>query len=69
MENMKIFNVHAHWDADANVWWAESDEVPGLATEAPDLKQLDENVRVIAPDLLRENTGFDQTFLINLIKD
>ena len=66
---MKTFNVHAHWDEEAHVWWAESDEVPGLATEAPNLEQLDENVRVIAPELLRVNTGFDQTFLIKLIKD
>jgi Domain of unknown function (DUF1902) len=66
---MRTFNVHAHWDDDARVWWAESDEVPGLATEAPDLDQLHENVRMIAPDLLRENKGFTQRFSINLIKD
>ena len=65
---MKTLNVHAHWDEDAHVWWAESDDVPGLATEAPDLDQLDENVRMIAPDLLRMNIGFDESFRIKIVK-
>ena len=34
---MDIYRVLAHWDDDAKVWWAESDEVPGLASEASDV--------------------------------
>jgi hypothetical protein len=44
-------------DPDAKVWWAESDAIPGLSTEAATPEQLDDNVRVIAPDLLRLNLG------------
>jgi hypothetical protein len=54
---MDTFDVRAHWDAEAQVWWADSDQIPGLATEAATLEQLDENVRLIAPELLRLNIG------------
>jgi predicted RNase H-like HicB family nuclease len=32
--------VRASWDAQASVWVAESDDVPGLITEAGDLEAL-----------------------------
>ncbi len=66
---MDVFRVLAHWDEEAKVWWAESDEVPGLATEAPTLEALDENVRAIAPELLLLNKDFRGTFQIELIQD
>jgi predicted RNase H-like HicB family nuclease len=63
------FNVRAYWDDQAKVWWANSDEIPGLATEAPTYEELDENVRAIAPELLALNKGFKGTFRIRLIRD
>jgi predicted RNase H-like HicB family nuclease len=66
---MDVYRVLAHWDEDASVWWAESDEVPGLASEAPTFEQLDENVRAIAPELLSLNKGITGTFHIDLIRD
>jgi predicted RNase H-like HicB family nuclease len=66
---MDVYHVRAHWDEDAGVWWAESDEVPGLATEAPTFEQLDENVRSIAPELLALNKGVTGTFRINLTRE
>jgi len=66
---MKTFDVKAHWDADAGVWWADSDEIPGLATEAETFQKLDENVRVIAPELLRLNLGFEEIFDIKLVEE
>jgi hypothetical protein len=62
-----VYRVRAHWDADANVWWAESDDVPGLASEAPTFDQLDESVRSIAPELLFLNKGVTGTFRIELV--
>lgn len=47
--------VRAHWDDDAKVWWAESDDVPGLVTEASTFDELVENVRELTPDLLELN--------------
>ena len=32
--------VQAQWNAAAEVWWAESDDLPGLATEAPSFSEL-----------------------------
>ncbi len=66
---MKTFDVRAHWDADAGVWWADSDEIPGLAVEAATIKQLEDNVLAIAPELLKLNLGFDETFGVNWIKE
>lgn len=47
--------VRAHWDDEAKVWWAESDDVPGLVAEAATFDELVENVREVTPDLLELN--------------
>ena len=47
--------VSATWDAEAKVWIAESDSVPGLATGADTLEELVEKLKVAIPELLAEN--------------
>jgi predicted RNase H-like HicB family nuclease len=47
--------VHAHWDDNAGVWVAESDDVPGLATEAETAEALIRKLEVIIPELLEAN--------------
>ena len=47
--------ILATWDADAGVWVATSDDVPGLATEAETQELLLEKLRVMVPELLHEN--------------
>jgi predicted RNase H-like HicB family nuclease len=47
--------VSATWDAEAKVWIAESDQVPGLATGADTLEELVEKLKVAIPELLTEN--------------
>ncbi len=47
--------VNAMWDAEAKVWIAESDGVPGLATGADTLEELVEKLKVAIPELLAEN--------------
>jgi predicted RNase H-like HicB family nuclease len=47
--------VRATWDAQASVWVAESDDVPGLITEAEDLETLMSKLRVMIPELLEAN--------------
>ena len=49
------FEVRAHWDAEAGVWWAESDDIPGLVTEAKTFDDLVSNVCALIPDLLELN--------------
>ena len=43
--------VRATWDGDANVWVAESDDVPGLVAEAPTPEALLSKLRVLVPEL------------------
>ncbi len=45
-------HVHATYDPEAGVWWAESDDLPGLVSEAQTLDALIERVTAVAADLL-----------------
>jgi len=49
------FNVQVTWDAEAGMWVADSDDIPGLAAEAPDDKSLWEKLEVLIPELLTLN--------------
>ena len=51
----KPFYVHAEWDAEARVWVATSDEVPGLATEADTTEALVQKLKTLIPELLAAN--------------
>ena len=50
-----VFFIRAEWDAEARVWVATSDDVPGLSTEADTLDALSEKLETLVPDLLEEN--------------
>ena len=47
--------VRAFWDAEARVWVAESDDVPGLITEAETIDALSDKLVVMIPELLEAN--------------
>ncbi len=49
------YRVEAHWDQQAQVWSASSEEVPGLATEAETIESLRKKLRVMVPELLELN--------------
>ncbi len=51
----RCYDVKAEWDADASVWVATSDDVPGLATGADTLDALIEKLKVVIPELLEAN--------------
>jgi len=53
----KPYYVHAEWDADAQVWVATSEEVPGLATESVSLDALAQKLDVMIPELIELNFG------------
>lgn len=55
MNTARQFVIRANWDAEASVWVAESDDIPGLSTEAPNLDRLVEKLKVIIPELLEAN--------------
>jgi len=52
---VKSYVVNALWDAEAGVWVATSDDVPGLVAEAATFEELDREVRALVPELLRMN--------------
>ena len=49
--------VRAQWDSEAEVWTAESNNLPGLVTEAETVEALFEKLRVMVPELLSYSPG------------
>ena len=56
----KVLFVRADWDAEASLWVADSDDVPGLATEAETVERLIAKLEVMIPELLELNGWPDQ---------
>jgi predicted RNase H-like HicB family nuclease len=64
------YHVHAEWDAEADVWVATSEDVPGLVTEAPTMEALTEKLRTMIPELLEANgvlAGVDKPIAFELV--
>jgi hypothetical protein len=51
---LKTFHVTAHWDADAEVFYSETD-VPGLVVETATLDEFIDLVNHFTPELLAAN--------------
>ncbi len=51
----RVYTVRCTWDAEAGVWIATSDDVPGLVAEADTMEKLTEEVKLLVPDLLELN--------------
>lgn len=49
------YKVAAFWDAEAAVWVATSEDVPGLATEAETIEALMQKLRLMIPELVLLN--------------
>ncbi len=57
------FKVEAFWDSDAQVWFATSDDVPGLVTEASTIEVLTQKLREIIPELIVLNKIVPQDYV------
>jgi predicted RNase H-like HicB family nuclease len=55
--NQKLYKIEAFWDSEAQVWVAESDDVPGLVTEAATIEALTAKLRAMIPELLLLNNA------------
>jgi hypothetical protein len=55
---MGLIVVRATWDQEANVWAAESSDLPGLVTEATNLDELNAKLPGLILDLI-ENDDAD----------
>ena len=52
---MREYEVKAFWDPEASVWVAESQDVPGLVTEAETVERLIAKLQLMVPELLEAN--------------
>ena len=50
-----VYAVRCTWDPDAEIWIAESDDVPGLATGVDTLDALVDKLKMVIPELLEAN--------------
>ena len=50
-----IFSVQAHWDPEAEVWWAESNDIIGLVAEAPTYDCLRTELSHTIPEIMDLN--------------
>ncbi len=57
---MPQYHINLTWDADAAVWTATSDDIPGLVMESGSLDALIERVRFGAPEVMSLN-GINET--------
>lgn len=48
-------DVHAFWDDEAGVWVAQSEQIPGLVTEAETVEELSAKLERLIPELLELN--------------
>jgi predicted RNase H-like HicB family nuclease len=55
----RVYQVEARWDGEANVWVAESEDVPGLVAEAESPSALTKKLRVLIPELLQLNGALE----------
>ena len=54
MEKKEVL-VKAQWDDEADVWVAESDDIPGLITEADTMEELIKKLKILIPELIKAN--------------
>jgi Domain of unknown function (DUF1902) len=52
---MSLYVVKASFDAEADVWFVDHTDIPGLATEAPSFEALCRKIKIMASELLEAN--------------
>lgn len=50
-----LLKIAAIWDEDAQVWVADSEDVPGLVAEADSIPALLAKLKILIPEILAEN--------------
>ena len=62
------YTVTCLWDEEAHVWYVAESDVPGLATEAETLEELERKLLVMIPELLELNEpGFTAPVPFDLV--
>jgi hypothetical protein len=52
---MSLYFVKTSFDSEAEVWYVDHTDIPGLATEAPSFEELCSKINVMAAELLVAN--------------
>jgi predicted RNase H-like HicB family nuclease len=64
----KRYTVTCHWDEEAQVWFVADTDVPGLATEADTIEEMERKLLTMIPELLSlNNVGSAQSVPFELI--
>ena len=66
---MTTLEIRAVWDDEANVWVADSDDVPGLIAEAATLESLMAKLEALVPELMELNCGITGAFPFRLVAE
>jgi hypothetical protein len=61
--------INAHWDAEASVWIATSNDVVGLVVEAGSWPRMVEEVRLVLPDLMELSGDFTDDLCLTFQAD
>ena len=64
-----VLTVNVEWDAEARMFVASSDDIPGLATEAASFEKLVERVMAVTPELLHDNGITPSSDIIHFNQD
>lgn len=65
----RLIVVRAVWDSEAGVWVAESEDVPGLVTEADSVEALEAKLTGLIQDLLEDENGSDVELPVYIIAE
>jgi predicted RNase H-like HicB family nuclease len=63
----RLLVVRAVWDSEAGVWVAESEDVPGLVTEADTVEALEAKFPGLIQDLLEDENGSEVELPVHII--
>ncbi len=63
---MDSYNVQLHWDDEAKVWWADSEDIPGLIVEGDDVDELVKEA-CLAASLLIDMNNVERRNKLNFI--
>lgn len=66
---MTTLEIRAVWDDEANVWVADSDDVPGLIAEAATLESLVAKLETLIPELMELHCGRTGAFPFHLVAE
>ncbi len=61
--------IRLTWDPEAQVWTAESDDVPGLVLESGSFDALIERVRFAVPELLELNGAVPAPVQLRMVSE